>query len=70
MLMDNNYDKWKPVRVVGKKRGTPNTCMPPLGEAWDKKMELAYSLSKAGGNMRVFIGCFKSTSKEGVVEHG
>jgi hypothetical protein len=59
-----------PVRHIGKKKGVPITCMPPLGEEWDQKMEMAYQLSKSGKHMQFFIGCFKTTSKDGVKKYG
>jgi hypothetical protein len=59
-----------PVRHVGKKKGIPKTCLPPLGEEWDRKMELVYELSKSGKNMQFYIGCFKTSSTNGVNRYG
>lgn len=59
-----------PVRHIGKKKGIPKSSLPPLGEEWDQKMEMAYQLSKLGKHMQFFIGCFKTNSKNGVNRYG
>jgi len=69
--MSSTDEMWKPRKIVGKPSGLPDTCLPPLGEEWDKKMELAFELCKAGKSMRIFIGCFKcKDSKEGILKNG
>lgn len=59
-----------PVRYIGKTKGVPRTSIPPLGEEWDQKMELAYKLSRSGKHMQFYIGCFKTSSKNGVNKYG
>ena len=70
MDISSSDNLWKPRRVIGRVKGIPLTSMPPLGDSWDKRMDLCFELTTSGKNTKIFIGCFKSSSKVGIINNG